>query len=98
MRVGSLFSGYGGLELAIAELWPDHDLVWVCENDVNASKVLSFRFPEVSNLGDITQVDWSHVAALYGPIEVLVGGFPCQDVSTAGTRAGLRGDTQAAKE
>jgi DNA (cytosine-5)-methyltransferase 1 len=83
-RIGSLFSGYGGLDLAVAEVLGG-TVAWHCENDTAASRVLAHHWPDVPNLGDITAVDWSTVE----PVDVLTGGFPCQDVSHAGRRAGL---------
>ncbi|ART69093.1 hypothetical protein BTO20_11305 [Mycobacterium dioxanotrophicus] len=90
MRIGSLFSGAGGLDLAVEEAFGGHT-VWHCELDPAASKVLAHRWPGVPNLGDITAVDWSTVEA----IDILCGGFPCQDVSPAGRRAGLKDGTRS---
>lgn len=60
-------------------------VAWHCEFDANPSKILAHRWPEVPNLGDITAADWSQV----DPVDVITGGFPCQDVSHAGRRQGL---------
>lgn len=89
-RIGSLFSGAGGLDLAVEHVTGGHT-VWHCEADPDAAKVLAAHWPGVPNLGDITAVDWSRVE----PVEVLCGGFPCQDVSAAGRRAGLAGGTRS---
>lgn len=89
-RIGSLFSGYGGLDLAAREVLGG-TVVWHCDNDTGASAVLAHHWPDVPNLSDITAVDWSTVE----PIDVLTGGFPCQDVSVAGRRVGLRPDTRS---
>lgn len=89
-RIGSLFSGAGGLDLAV-EAVTSGTTVWHCEMDPAASKVLAARWPGVPNLGDITRVDWSAVE----PVDVLCGGFPCQDVSAAGRRAGLADGTRS---
>ena len=51
----------------------------------NAPAILAHRFPSAPNLGDITRINWSNVERVFA----LLGGFPCQDVSHAGTRAGL---------
>lgn len=85
VRVGSLFAGYGGLDLAIGRVFPAAEPVWFCEWDQAPSKVLAHHWPNVPNLHDVSAVDWSSVE----PIEVLGGGFPCQDVSHAGRRSGL---------
>lgn len=89
-RIGSLFSGAGGLDLAVEHVTGGRT-VWHCEADPDAAKVLAAHWPGVPNLGDITAVDWSRVE----PVEVLCGGFPCQDVSAAGRRAGLAEGTRS---
>jgi len=79
VRVGSLFSGYGGLDMAVGG-----DLVWYSEIEPAACKVMEAHHPGVPNLGDITKVDWSAVE----PVDVITGGYPCQPFSTAGNRKG----------
>ncbi|WP_280448413.1 DNA cytosine methyltransferase [Nocardia brasiliensis] len=91
MRIGSLFSGAGGLDLAALELFPEASIAWHSEVDPAAAKVLAYHWPDVPNLGDVTHIDWAAVE----PVDVLVGGFPCQDVSAAGKRAGLAEGTRS---
>ena len=86
-RFVSLFTGIGAeaLGLEAAGMTP----VAFAEVDPFASKVLAERWPEVPNLGDVAEVDWSAYRA-----DVLAGGFPCQDISNAhtnGTRHALDG-------
>ena len=76
----------GGLDLAVEAVFGGRT-VWHSESDPAAIKVLEHHWPDVPNLGDITQVDWTKVE----PVDVLCGGFPCVDVSAAGKRAGLHG-------
>lgn len=90
MKIGSLFSGYGGLELGIIAAIGG-EVVWHCEFDKAPSTILATRFPGIPNFGDVTQVDWSSVE----PVDVLCGGFPCQDVSLAGKRAGMKEGTRS---
>lgn len=90
MRIGSLFSGAGGLDLAVEKVFGGHT-VWHCEQDPAASQVLSLRWPGVPNLGDITAVDWHRVQW----VNVLCGGFPCQDVSVGGKQAGIAPGTRS---
>lgn len=91
LTAGSLFSGYGGLERGVEQaLGVPLDVRWVCDNDPRAAKVLDRRYPGVPNLGDVTEVDWTAVE----PVEVVTGGFPCQDVSCAGRRVGMRPGTK----
>lgn len=92
-RIGSLFSGAGGLDLAVEHVTGGRT-VWHCEADLDAAKVLAAHWPGVPNLGDITAVDWAYVAEV-APVEVLCGGFPCQDVSAAGRRAGIASGTRS---
>lgn len=90
MKAGELFAGYGGLALAVHEVF-DADTAWVAEFDPAASKILETRFPGVPNLGDVTAVDWAAVE----PVDIIAGGSPCQDVSQAGRRAGMTEGTRS---
>ena len=60
MRIGSLFSGAGGLDMAVEAVFGG-EVVWQAEIDKAASKVLAYRFPTARNLGDITAIDWDTV-------------------------------------
>jgi DNA (cytosine-5)-methyltransferase 1 len=92
VRVGALFAGYGGLELALAgALDGDLELVWYCEIEPAACRVMAHRFPGAVNLGDVTAVDWTTVP----PVHVVAGGSPCQDLSTAGVRRGMSPGTRS---
>ncbi|PTR30622.1 DNA (cytosine-5)-methyltransferase 1 [Rhodococcus sp. OK519] len=83
MRVGSLFSGYGGLDLAALEAF--HGVVaWHCEYEAAPSAILEHHWPGVPNLHDVTEVDWATVP----PVDILTGGYPCQPFSAAGKRKG----------
>ncbi len=85
MRYVSVFSGVEAATLAWDQLgW---EPVAFSEIDPFPSAVLAERFPDVPNLGDITQIDWSEI----GPVDLVVGGSPCQSFSVAGKREGLAG-------
>ena len=89
MRYVSTFSGVEAASLAWAPLgW---EPVCFSEVDPFPCAVLAHRYPDVPNLGDITKIDWKMVRRKYGPIELVVGGSPCQSFSVAGTRTGLKG-------
>ena len=84
MKIGSLFSGYGGLDIAVESFF-HAETVWHAEWEDAPSKVLAHHWPGVPNFRDVTQVDWAAVE----PVDIITGGFPCQDVSMAGKRAGM---------
>jgi len=84
MKVGSLCSGYGGLDMAVEAFWPEAEIIWFAENDKDCSRVLAHHWPGVPNLGDLTKVDWHQVERP----DLLIGGYPCQPYSTAGSRLG----------
>jgi len=85
LAVGSLFAGIGGFDLAAR--WLGWRTLWYSEIDPYASAVMKKRFPDAVNHGDVTQLRGSHVAR----VDVLCGGFPCQDISLAGKGAGIEG-------
>lgn len=99
LRIGSLFSGYGGLDLGVQAVLGG-EVAWHCQYDPEdkhqyAARILAHHWPTVPNLGDISAVDWQRVRDELGPIDVLTGGFPCTDLSTAGQRAGLMTGTRS---
>ena len=86
LKVGSLFTGYGGLDQAARAVFGG-ELAWACDNHPSAVTLLQHRHPDVPNLGDITAVDWDQVER----VALLCAGFPCTDISNAGERAGIEG-------
>jgi len=90
MKIGSLFSGYGGLDLAVSKL-TGATVAWHCEWDKAQSAILEYNFPDVPNYRDVSKVDWHQVER----VDILTGGFPCQDLSVAGKRAGLQEGTRS---
>ena len=91
MKIGSLFSGYGGLDRAVQSVFPQAQTAWHCEFDKAPSAILNHHYPDVPNLHDVTQVDWEQVE----PVDIITGGSPCQDLSTAGKRAGMTEGTRS---
>jgi DNA (cytosine-5)-methyltransferase 1 len=86
MRAISLFAGIGGIDLGLERAGVT--VVAHSENDAYASRILAKHWPNVPNLGDITQVDWEP----WQGVDIIAGGFPCQDISLAGKGAGIDGE------
>ena len=66
MRIGSLFTGYGGLDMAV-QAFTGGQLEWVSEIDPAACRILEAHHPGVPNLGDVTKVDWKEVQIMAAP-------------------------------
>jgi DNA (cytosine-5)-methyltransferase 1 len=82
MTFGSLFAGIGGIDLGLERA----GMVcrWQSEIDPYACQVLAKHWPDIPNLGDIRDIDWTTVERA----DVVAGGYPCQPFSYAGGRAG----------
>lgn len=99
MTVGSLFSGVGGLDLGLARAGWRH--AWFCEADAWRRSILSQHWPGVPIHEDVHDVGYAPVddgrpgrdaRPPRARLDLICGGFPCQDVSVAGRRKGLAGD------
>jgi DNA (cytosine-5)-methyltransferase 1 len=86
VRFGSLFAGIGGFDLGLERA--GMTCAWQVENDPYATRVLAKHWPDVKRYGDIREVDWSEVER----VDLICGGFPCQDISSAGGKAGIGGE------
>ncbi|WGM40074.1 DNA (cytosine-5-)-methyltransferase [Caulobacter sp. NIBR1757] len=84
MKVAGLFAGIGGLEVGLAA--SGHEAAMFCEIWEPARAVLAARFPGVPCERDVRSLN-----SLPNDVELLVGGFPCQDLSQAGRTAGIGG-------
>lgn len=89
--IGSLFSGYGGLDMGVQLALGPARTAWVSDIEPGPCALLAHHWPDAPNLGDITTVDWTQVE----PVDVIAGGSPCQDLSTAGRRAGMKPGTRS---
>ncbi len=90
LRFVSLFAGVGGFDLGFEEA--GMQCVGQVELDKSARSVLERHWPDVPKHDDVvTAREWADEQGLVGSVDVVCGGFPCQDVSIAGKRAGLAG-------
>ena len=86
ITLGSLFDGIGVWQLAAVSngITP----IWSSEIEDYPMQVTLQHFPDTEQLGDITKVDGSKIK----PVDIICAGSPCQDLSVAGKRAGLKGE------
>jgi len=89
MKVGSLFSGIGGLDLGLERA--GMKIIWQSEIDPYACRVLKKHWPNITNIGDITKVNWNEIERP----DLICGGFPCQDISIAGPGHGIKEGTRS---
>ena len=87
LKVLDLFSGIGGFSLGL-EATKGFQTIAFCEIDPFCRKVLAKHWPDVSCFEDITKLGESELHDL-GQVDVICGGFPCQDISCAGKGAGI---------
>ena len=83
ITIGSMFSGMGGLDLAVQQI-TGATPAWFCEWDDAPAKVLAHHHPDVTNFRDVTQIDWATIP----PVDIITGGYPCQPFSRAGQQKG----------
>jgi DNA (cytosine-5)-methyltransferase 1 len=90
MKAVSLFAGVGGFDLALSR--SGVEVVAAVDIDKHARKVLAKQFPDTEILEDVCNVTGNQLTELgFNSDGIIVGGFPCQDLSVAGKRAGLEG-------
>ena len=84
LTVGSTFTGVGGADLGFE--WAGFDIKWQCEFDSWKQQILRAHWPDVELFDDIRTMQDPP------PVDVMIGGFPCQDLSVAGRRKGFSGE------
>ena len=92
MRLGSLFDGSGGFPLAgvLCGIEPS----WAAEVEPYPIAVTRSRFPDMKHLGDISKVNGAEIES----VDIITFGSPCQDLSVAGKRAGLKHEANGDEE
>ena len=91
-KLGSLFDGSGGFPLAgsLCGVEP----VWAAEVEPYPIAVTRSRFPSMKHLGDISKINGGEIE----PVDIITFGSPCQDLSVAGKRAGLKHEANGDEE
>jgi DNA (cytosine-5)-methyltransferase 1 len=92
MKLGSLFDGSGGFPLAGA--LNGIEPVWASEVEPYPIAVTTSRFPYMKHLGDVSKVNGAEIE----PVDIITFGSPCQDMSVAGKRAGIKHDDHGDEE
>lgn len=87
MKIGSLFSGIGAMDVACEQHFGART-VWHVERDAYCRSILARHWPDAERHDDVTAVG----AAALEPVDILIGGPPCVDLSAAGRRRGLHAD------
>ena len=87
IKIGSLFSGIGGFELGLERAIPNSSTIWQVEQDKFCQKILNKHWPNAIIYDDVCTVGQHNLE----PVDMLCGGFPCQDISTAGKLGGIHG-------
>lgn len=82
---GELFAGIGGMGLGLE--WAGWDCRWQVENHPDRVAVLEKHWPDIPRYTDVNEVPWSDVE----PVDLIAGGFPCQDISSGGRKVGITG-------
>jgi len=85
--IGSLFAGIGGFELGLERAIPGAYTLWQVEKNSFCQKVLAKHWPEAKIYDDVRNITKNNVEQ----VDILCGGFPCQDISVAGKGEGLNG-------
>ena len=84
MKIGSLFDGSGGFPLAFSICGAEP--IWASEVEPYPIAVTRSRFPNMKHLGDVSKINGAKIE----PVDIITFGSPCQDMSIAGNRAGLK--------
>ena len=90
MKVLDLFAGIGGFTIGFEKA--GFETVAFCEIEPYAQKVLQKNWPEVPIYDDVRTITAERLVSDGIRVDVITGGFPCQDISVAGNQAGIEGE------
>lgn len=91
MKMGSLFSGIGGLELGLERAIPGLQTVWQVEKEPFCRSVLERHWPNTKRYNDVRTIGAHNLE----PVDVICAGFPCQSISIAGNMEGLENEEKS---
>ena len=91
VKIGSLFAGIGGFELGLERSWVNAETVWQVEQEKFCQKILQKHWPKATIYNDVRDITKHNVE----PVDVLIGGFPCQSISLAGKMEGLENENKS---
>lgn len=89
MRYGSLFAGVGGFDRGFD--LAGMECAWQVEINDRRRAVLRYHYPHTEKFRDVREVGSDNLSGL-GAVDLICGGFPCQDLSLAGRREGFSGE------
>ena len=87
IKIGSCFAGIGGFELGLERAIPNSCTIWQIEQNKYCQSILKKHWPDSKIYGDIRTINTTELT----PVDIICGGFPCQDISTAGKMDGIHG-------
>jgi DNA (cytosine-5)-methyltransferase 1 len=87
IKIGSCFAGIGGFELGLERAIPNSCTIWQIEQNKYCQSILKKHWPNNKIYGDIRTINTAELE----PVDIICGGFPCQDISTAGKMEGIHG-------
>ena len=87
ITIGALFAGIGGFELGLERAIPGAQTIWQVEQNEYCQRILKKHWPHAQLFDDVCEVGAHNLP----PVDILCGGFPCQDISIAGKKEGLNG-------
>ncbi len=85
LTFGSLFAGIGGIDLGLERAGMRCD--WQVEIDPYCQRILTKHWPDVPKFRDVRECGAHNLP----PVDLIAGGFPCQDISDSGPKSGMRG-------
>jgi DNA (cytosine-5)-methyltransferase 1 len=85
ITIGSCFAGIGGFELGLERGIPNSKTVWQIEQNKYCQTILQKHWPDATIYDDIREIDYEKMQT----VDIICGGFPCQDISAAGKGKGI---------